>query len=127
MTRMSHGTHLADRSFATDQHMDEFCFYSEARALYAVVRVRSIRDEAGLMRVVFELCAVANRGLAFKTCLPEGTTIEVSCRRGGGWNQVWTLFPLGTNDLDDAILRVGEVRPSSKGWTWRRAEPPGTD
>ena len=120
---MSAAPHLTDRSSAADQHMDEFCFYSEARALYAVGRVTSTQIKDGMLHVTIGLYAVAERGLGFKQRLDKGTSIEVSCRREGGWNQVWMLFPLGTNDLDEAIRRVAEVRPSSKRWTWQKTGP----
>jgi len=107
--------------------MDEFCFYSEARALYAVGRVTSTQLKDEILDITIELYAVAERGLGFKHRLDKDTSIEVSCRPEGGWNQLWMLFPLGTNDLDEAIRRVAEVRPSSERWTWQKTGPSRAD
>ncbi len=65
--------HYSDRSSRADEHMDEFCFYSEIRALYAICRVHSVTDDDGMLRIELELCAVANRSRAFEDPLPEGT------------------------------------------------------
>ena len=114
-----------DCSATADEHIGELCFFSEIGALYAICRVESARERNEILEIQLELCAVANRSRAFHH-VSIGQRIGVSCRREG-WNQIWLLFPLGTQDLDEAMAGVRELRPSSEHWTWKVANPPAAD
>ncbi len=108
---------LVESSSSVHAHVGAWCLYNEHMSFRGIVRVLQARKRRDMVYATLELVdrVTDPPGLSRPRV---GMVFEVSASRTM-WNQIWTLYPLSTDSLADAITTLVAADPRAAEWTWQ--------
>ena len=105
-----------DVSSDAQLHPGRLYFYHEVPGVYLLVRLVEHDEIDGLLCLTLTVLAAGHR--KGRPAYPTPRQIEVDTQRTGGWNQIWMLYLLQSETLDEALAELKEERPQTRRLSW---------